>query len=136
MVFYGLTDTLGVFDHRAFVAWLAQQAEGIVAQTCQGELLSGLFLEQVGQIPQEQVCAGNAYLPLHAHKVVQGDVSQRTGLILLAGSGNGFGECIHQVLTVVEASQKILAADLAKLFFQFRIAVLWLQHNLCAASPS
>ena len=132
MVLNRLADALGVSCHRRLIARLAQQTEGIVAQSGQGKVVAGLLLEQVCQVAKQQVGAGNAHLALHAHEVIEGDVGECTGFILLAGVGDCFSECIHQVLTIIQPGQKVLAADLAQLFFQLCIAVLWLQNDLRA----
>ena len=132
MVLNRLADALGVSCHSRFIAGLAQQTEGIIAQSGQGKVFAGLLLEQVCQVAKQQVGAGNAHLALHAHEVIEGDVGECTGFILLAGVGNCFSECIHQVLTIIQPGQKVLAADLAQLFFQLCIAVLWLQNDLRA----
>src|SRR5690606_28367904 len=52
--------------------------------------------------------------------------------VVLASVGNGLGQRVHQVLTVIQAGEKVLATDLFQFFFEFGITVLWLQHNLGA----
>ena len=103
VVFDGLAHSLGVIGHGLLVTRLAHQAEGIVAQAGQGDVLVHLLFQQVGQIAQEQIGAGDADLALHAHEVVEGNVGKGTGLVLFAGFADVLGQRVHQVLSVEQA---------------------------------
>src|SRR5690554_4035387 len=132
VIIHGLANALAQHGHAFFVAGHAHHAEGIIAQAGQGQAVTGIVLEQGGNVAQQQVCAGNANLVLGTLEVVQGDVSQGSGFVGFAGLGDGAGQFVHQVLTVVQAGEQVLAADLLQLFFQFGITVFRLQHNLGA----
>ena len=132
MVLDRFTDALAQTFHAGFITGQAHDAEGIVAQAGQGNLVAGLFPKQGGEIAQQQIRAGDADLALHAQEIIQGNVGKGAGLVVFASRGDSLGQGIHQVLTIVQAGQQILAADLFQLFLQLCITVFRLQNDLGA----
>src|SRR5690554_1979876 len=132
VIIHRLANALAQHGHAFLVTGHAHHAEGVVAEPGQGNAFAGVVFEQGGNIAQQQVCAGDADLVFDALEVVHGNVGKGTGLVVLACFGDGAGQFVHQVLTVVQAGEQVLAADLLQLFFQFGITVFRLQHNLGA----
>ena len=132
VVLHLLADGLTEFRQGFFFAGLTKQAESIIAQAGENHILGRLFLEQRGQIAEHKVGAGYTNLAFEAHEIIESDVGQGAGLVVLACFCNRLAKGVHQILPVEQAGQQILAADLANLLLQLSIAVFRLDDNLGA----
>src|SRR5690606_35291270 len=94
-----------------------QDGKGIITQTCQDIGFIELFAQEVGNVAQDQVRAGDPGIGLDPGEVVQGNVEQ--GSLQFIGQGFlGTGvQALGEILSIVQPGEQILAADFLELLF-------------------
>ncbi|MCY1493792.1 hypothetical protein D9M68_276350 [compost metagenome] len=109
-----------------------QDGEHVVAEARQMGVAAEVGAQQVGQVGEQQVDAGQADVGEQRRVAVDAHIGEAGRL---AGVDRTFGGAVEQfeeVVAVVQAGDQVLAADFAQLFFQLRVVALGADHHLDA----
>src|SRR5690554_6352326 len=133
LVFHRGPQAFRLFQGLAIILAHQQNGKGVITQARQYIAFVKLFAQQVGNVAQHQVGAGDTGIRLDPGEVVDGDIEQ--GALQLVGQGlfHTSVQAFAEVLPIVQASEQILTADFLELFFQLDVVLYEALNHLGAA---
>ncbi len=108
-----------------------QRGEGVVAEACQLGSRREVPAQQVGQFGQQAIGIAEAEVGLQAGETVDADVGQAGALSGIDRALDRAIEQFQEMIAVVQAGDRVLAADFAQLL-QLGVVALGANHHLYA----